>query len=240
MGGINHKPTKDPMIAFSALLSRAACEGLVAVHQANIAIEDAILADLSGQSEISASHVTKAIELMTTAVDKVDAIVTSYDRMIEAARTSGYEGNPLASRVTEVVSRDLFERRVLPPSIVEPAWGELVERISRDNLLPTFRWEQEQFKALRTPMHALIDVLRECRVSAEQGSLVQMVEHNRIPLRQRFMPVFSRWHYLVTMFLYSAAICTELYYHSDGLGTLVEESRPSAELRQREVESVAQ
>jgi len=123
MGGINHKPTKDSMIAFSALLSRTVCEGLVAVHQANIAIEDAILADLSGQSEISASHVAKAIELMTTAVDKVDAIVTSYDRMIEAARTSGYEGNPLASRVTEVVSRDLFERRVLPPSIVEPVWA---------------------------------------------------------------------------------------------------------------------
>lgn len=78
-------------------------------------------------------------------------------------------------------------------------------------------------------MHELIEVLEKCRDAAQQGLLTEMVEGNQIPLRQRFGPVFSRWYHLMTMFLYSAVICTELYYRANGLGSLIDADSSSVD-----------
>jgi len=44
MGGINHKPTKKVFTSISAFLSMKVTEAIVAVENANIALERAILA----------------------------------------------------------------------------------------------------------------------------------------------------------------------------------------------------
>ncbi len=60
------------------------------------------------------------------------------------------------------------------------------------------------------------------REAAERDALIDAVEENKIPMRQYFARLFSRWFYVFTMFLYSALMSTELAYQEKGYGTLAE------------------
>lgn len=222
MGGKNHQPTKPgiEITQSSALLSRTVDEATIFLHQSNICIENAILADLQANVAESVSCVNESIRQLHLFYGKINEIVRAWDTVLETAQRHGYRGNPMASQVSALQLDKLFEGTLLRPRILSSVWEELVNRIESENLIPTFQWERDAFRQLEKPVGQLIEVLEICKLAAQKGQLTEQVEGNRIPLRQYFGPVFSAWYYLSAMFLYSAMICTELFYRVNGLGSL--------------------
>jgi hypothetical protein len=118
---------------------------------------------------------------------------------------------------------------LITPAINRAAWDELESRIADENILKTLAWEATCFAALNEPTSALIEALEKCREMAKRDgarAMVEAVECNELPLRQRFAPVFSQWNHLHAMFLYSALMMTELFYLTNSFGTLTSENRP--------------
>jgi hypothetical protein len=123
-----------------------------------------------------------------------------------------------------------FEGGLIAPAINRAAWIELETRIADENILKTLAWEAARFAGLREPTASLIEVLERCRTLAQNEgarAMVEAIECNEVPLRQRFAPVFSLWNHLHAMFLYSALMMTELFYLTNSLGTLTSEERSS-------------
>lgn len=197
-------------------------EASILLHQANICIENAILADLGTHVEQSGNWMSEAFRQLSLFRDKVEEVVRVWDGLLEKVQKLGYKGNPLTPQVCALKLDRLFEGTLLQPRIMSPVWQDLVSRIASENLIPTFQWERDMFRQLHGPVERLLGVLETCRSAALKGKLVDQVEGNRIPLRQYFGAVFSGWYYVSCVFLYSAMICTELFYRANGLGSLAE------------------
>lgn len=210
------------LIPVSARLSRSTDEAAICLHQANMAIEDAILAEYAGDRVGSQQHVAQAIAHVKDFKQKLAAIDAAWKAMFHEMERVGYKGNPLAATLHQLRLRESFSHRLLPPAIATEAWQELELRFQKHNLPQTFAWERSLYEAMQEPADNLIAVLEVCRAAAEAGKLVESVELNVIPLRQYFAPLYSMWHYASQVFLYSAMICTELFYRTHALGSLAE------------------
>jgi hypothetical protein len=237
VGGINHKPTKKVFTSISAFLSMKVTEALVAVENANIALEKAILASCdkpmyvkpeilqnltSGGGLTSVNFLNQGIEYLRSSLEHIDLIVNTYDIMLEEMAKKGYKGNALATSLAEYRLAARLNDKVIQPTVVTHIWHEVENRIIHDNLPKTFEFERGEFCKLREPTENLILVFEAMREAAEQDNLIDAVEENKIPMRQYFARLFSRWFYVSTMFLYSALISTELAYKEKGYGTLAE------------------
>lgn len=236
MGGQNHQPTnRVRLIAPSAWLSQRVGEGLVHVLRSNSELENAIM---SGMAHLhvetlapplplaAAEYLAEAISELETSLGIISEIKTAYRNLLEAAQAENYTGNPLASQLPSFRLDQAFHGNLIIPAMNSSAWKELEARISSDNILSTLEWEATQFDALREPTSQLIQVLAEAQSLAETGggrAMVEAIECNELPLRQRFARVFSLWNHLHALFLYSALAMTELFYRTNSLGTLLNE-----------------
>lgn len=239
MGGQNHQPTNQVrLIAPSALLSQRVGDGFSHVLRANSDLENAIIVgmdrlhveDLAPKLPRSAAdYLGDAIDHLEASVATLSAIDVAFANLLAAAEAENYHGNPLASQIASFGLVDSFAGGLIAPAVNREAWDELEARIADQNILKTLVWEAECFKDLREPTESLIEVLEQCRamsLSAGARAMVEAIECNEVPLRQRFAPVFSRWNHLHAMFLYSALAMTELFYLTNSFGTLTSETRP--------------
>ncbi len=156
MGGINHKPTKKVFTSVSAFLSMKVTEALVAVENANIALEKAILAscdkpmyvkpeilrDLaSGGTSASMYFLNEGIRYLRSSLEDIDLIVASYNIMLEEMQKEGYDGNPLATNLAEYRLCDRLDGEVIQPTVLTSIWHEIEHHIIHDNLPKTFEFE---------------------------------------------------------------------------------------------------
>lgn len=237
MGGINHKPTRTKFTSVSAFLSMKVTEALVAVENANIVLEKAILASCdkpmyvkpgilralaSGGASAAVNFLDEGVGYLRSSLKDIDVIVNTYDIMLEEMAKDGYKGNALATSLAEYRLAGRLDGKVIQPAVLTSIWHEVEHRIIHDNLPKTFEFEREEFRKLKEPTEDLILVFEAMREAAEQDDLIDAVEENKVPMRQYFARLFSRWYYLSTMFLYSALISTELAYQEKGYGTLAE------------------
>lgn len=238
MGGQNHQPTnRVRLIAPSAWLSQRVGDGFSQVLRANSELENAIIVGMDrlhvegfvlGLPLSAEEYLAKSIEFLRASIATVGEIETGFANLLDAAKAENYQGNPLASKVASFGLAEKFAGSVAVPAINQAVWDELETRIAKDNILKTLAWEATQFGELRAPTHSLIEVLETCKAIAQRDgarSMVEAIECNELPLRQRFAPVFSRWNHLHAMFLYSALMMTELFYLTNSFGTLTGEER---------------
>ena len=240
MGGQNHQPTSEiQLIAPSAWLSQCVGDGFTQVLQANSELEKAIIVgmdrlrveELAPELPCSAAeYLGTAINHLQTSLAAVSAIEAGYANLLAAAEAENYHGNPLASKVASFDLAEKFEGGLVASPINRAVWFELEERVACENILKTLTWEAARFAELREPTASLIEVLEQCRALAQNEgarAMVEAIERNEVPLRQRFAPVFSLWNHLHAMFLYSALMMTELFYLTNSFGTLTSDERPS-------------
>lgn len=236
MGGQNHQPTnRVRLIAPSAWLSQRVGDGFSQVLRANSELENAIIVGMDrlhvegfvSDLPFSADeYLSKSIEHLRASIATVGEIEAGFANLLDAAKMENYLGNPLASKVADFRLAEKFAGRLVVPAINQAVWDELEARIAKDNILKTLAWEAAQFGELRAPTVLLLDVLEKCKTIAQRDgerAMVEAVECNELPLRQRFAPVFSRWNHLHAMFLYSALMMTELFYLTNSFGTLTNE-----------------
>jgi hypothetical protein len=239
VGGQNHQPTnRIRLIAPSAWLSRCVGDGFSHVLRANSELENAIIVGMDrlhvnalapDLPDSALAYLGRSIEHLRASLAMLPEIEAGYDNLLDAARAENYQGNPLASDLPRFDLAASFEGGLVTPAINRAAWDELEARIADQNILGTLAWEATCFTALAEPTISLIEVIEECRLIAGRDgarAMVEAIELNELPLRQRFAPVFSRWNHLHAMFLYSALIMTELFYRTNAYGTLLSEEGP--------------
>ncbi|HSW09864.1 MAG TPA: hypothetical protein VLK32_03050 [Bacillota bacterium] len=237
MGGKNHKPTKKPFLALSAWLSLKVDEGLVHVHEANIALERAFLAVCcspdflmpvsGGDSDnglvgrrAAAEHLARGEQRLQASLSSIHEVLVGYEDLLNKMEEAGYSGNPLAQKLGQLALADRFTGVVIEPEVLDGPWRRVETWMQYGNLPEAFRREAEEFARLREVTEDLLRAWHKCQEAAEEGTLVDAVETNTIPLRRHFARLFSRRYYVATLFLYSALISTELAYMEQGLPSL--------------------
>lgn len=232
MGGQNHQPTNRVTTSPSAWLSQKVGEGFMSVLEANNHLENAIMLgmdkvyvkDVTRNVEGPAAiHLQRTVDCLQRSKNLIKDIQSGFDRVLDAAASEGYKGNPLAQELPSLRLLQQFEGALVLPYSNNAAWKDIESRISQCNILDTLRWEKGQFSALEQPTEDLLDVMRSCQHICERDgdkSLVDAIENNEIALRQFYAQVFSLWNYLHAMFLYSALMMTELFYRANGYPSL--------------------
>ena len=169
MGGKNHQPTNRVTTSPSAWLSQRVSEGFIRVLEANNHLENAIMLgmdrvyvkdvtpDLKGPAT---THIQAAIVCLRCSASIVGDIRLGFDRVLEAARSEGYIGNPLARKLPALDLLQQFEGSLVRPYSNRAIWSELVTRIGESNILETLRWERDQFALLEQPMEDLLNVMQ--------------------------------------------------------------------------------
>lgn len=233
MGGQNHQPTNRVTTSPSAWLSQKVGEGFIGVLEANNHLENAIMLgmqkvyvqdvtpDLKGPASL---HLGNAITCLERSKNLISAIQGGFNRVLDAAASEGYTGNPLARKLPSLRLLPQFEGVLVQPHSNSAVWTELERRIADGNILETLRWERDQFSLLAQPMDDLIAVMLLCKSICEskgEKALVDTIENNESPLRQHYAQVFSLWNHLHAMFLYSALMMTELFYRANGYPSLL-------------------
>lgn len=236
MGGINHKPTRKKFAVLSALLSKKVTEAFVATHMANIMIEHVLIASSNEGDYLIPKEVrnqindlakaqfylSEAIRQLEEALKGLEEVDEMYDLLIDALAQDGYQGNPLAPRIYDLHLREQFDGTIILPHLLVDVWDEIASKIEAENLPATFQFEQSLFRNLQPLIYDLLDVLKRAREVVGSGQFIEALESNTLPLRTYFARVFSYLYYVMTTFLYSTLISTELFYQSEGLPSLVE------------------
>lgn len=234
MGAKNHQPTNTILTGISAWLSQRLGMGLIEVQRANNHLEDAIMLgmnkkyvedlaiDLSGTC---VDHLRSALAALEASKHHAHETQRGFDRILDAAKTEGYTGNPLASQVEEYRLDKLFSESFIGTTLNETIWRKVVGNIKQHNILHTLRWEKEQFSNLPKFTDDFAETLRQCifRADSDGGeAMVYAVENNQIPVRQYGFRLFSAWSDADLAFTYSALVMTELYYRANGFPSLAD------------------
>ena len=233
MGGQNHQPTNRVTTSPSAWLSQKVGEGFMSVLEANNHLENSIMlgmnkvyvedvtSSIDGPAE---THLQRTIDCLQRSKRLIKDIQSGFDRVLQAAASEGYKGNPLAQKLPTLHLQKQFEGSLILPYSNSAVWEELETRIAQSNILDTLRWESQQFSKLEEPTDYLIGIVQSCKNLCERDgekALVDAIENNEVPLRQFYAQVFSLWNHLHAMFLYSALIMTELFYRVNAYPSLI-------------------
>jgi len=208
--------------------------GLIEVQRANNHLEDAIMLGMNKKyvedlattlSGTCVDHLQKALTALDASKRHAKETQNGFERVLEAAESEGYIGNPLASKVDEYQLDKLFSESFVVTSINDKIWREVIRNIKHHNILHTLHWEKKQFSDLPKFTDDFAETLRQCISRANRHgdwAMVCAVEDNQIPVRQYGFRLFSTWSYADLVFTYSALVMTELYYRANDLPSLAE------------------
>jgi hypothetical protein len=213
MGGINHQPCKN-YLGESTRLSRFISLARANFEFANVALEDIILAEMSGQKAstgpmrhqlqlcqdhlLGAVHITNELEGKMHALNYVDLPPLHEIDLIAVGRTLVAKGmvNPAAwTRMSGLMKERTF-------------YGNLA--LIRDHLGILLKLTQD-----------LLSGVVQLGDHADDGNLQLVVDENRAGnIKEPFARLYVTWGDFHEMFLASSLVSTEVWYAHMSFGSL--------------------
>ena len=224
MGGKNHQPCNqpyrvssehEPYLVYSTQMSRALSGALSALEQANIHLEDVLLAELKGGS----LRLQPAVEQVQASEAQLEMFLFNVDALRAAMQENGYRDLP----TLQAIDLETLGERLAVNSMVEHSAWELVVQKMRSsggfyNVLAYDKAEGEELKQTTLLLRGRLQGLTK---AAEEGRLTQVVEDNEEGnLKIEFAQAYQKWCAFHQVFLASSMLTTELWYQHRGCGTL--------------------
>lgn len=122
----------------------------------------------------------------------------------------------------------------------DKAWKEITGTYKEGGFRKALYVLQLKFVAVNKETRNLLAVIKNHRASAERGLFMSDVEENKIPLRQQFAKILTRWNEALNLFRYSSLISTEIYLHDEGYPSLSEYEKAETKVSQYARNSVLQ
>lgn len=215
MGGINHQPCRTYLYASTAM-SRAFSRGRMCFEQANIALEDLILAELSGNT----GSVEPILEALSEAGMHVDEMVVRIRELRLKMDEENYVDLPSLSTIDlAALGRALVDDGVLDNDM---GWSVIQELTKEGGFAAVLDHFEDSALALSEELGELCSAVNASRPAAASGDISSILEENRNGnFRSRFAAAYSTWNAFMERFLASSMLSTELWYRFNRYGSLV-------------------
>lgn len=214
MGGKNHKPC-GLFLKNSTLLSRALSVAYAELELSNVALEDLILAELSGSR------------------GTVDPIIFKLNNSIGGLASAQEAMTALRQQMDEANYTDL-------PTLHSVDWDEVGSHFIDDDLIGRAEWSeavsitcQESFYGMLSRFDLdiaklvqeskmLCERIAHLEQSAIAGDVNTVLEENRTGnIRPQFARLYSKWAAFNQLFLASSLLSTEVWYAFNNHGSMV-------------------
>lgn len=203
MGGINHQPCHG-YIEESTVLSRSVSEAQKFLWEANISIEDVILREINQKEFGSYDSIVISLEKSVDALKCADNDFRKLSLKMDRMR---FVSKPTALNFEQLTAAWKKENFIID----DDQWKEIVEIYKEGGFRNALYVLQLKFVAVNKETRNLLAVIKQYRQSAENRLFMSDVEENKIPLRQQFAKILTRWSEALNLFRYSSLISTEIY-----------------------------
>ncbi|MEK7606658.1 MAG: hypothetical protein AAB444_00445 [Patescibacteria group bacterium] len=206
------------------MMSRALSRGRMCFEQANIALEDLILAELGGK--------ICSIDPILVALDSSHAHISDMVNHVDLLRHEMNQRNyvDLPTLLTTNLT-DLGDALTDEGIIDSKArWQEVQEKMENGGFVAVLNMIERNARDIKHETELLRRVIAACALSASSGKVAMILEENsRGNFRADFAKMYSNWNVFMGRFLASSMLSTELWYRFNRYGSLV--SAPSIAAR---------
>ncbi len=220
MGGKNHQPC-SVYLRNSTQLSRCVSEAYVALEQANVALEDIILAELDGD-RVDIQPISAALQ------SSLNAITAAED--VSLALRDQMKENDFVDLPT-LKTADLGEmgRSFIKTGMVNSrAWSLVRAKMEKGGFVFVLDHFDARLVEIKKKSQALLDQVGVLESPARNGRIVDIMEKNRDGnIKMVFAQLYTAWSNFHEEFLASSMISPELWYSSRGYGSLLQETSAS-------------
>ncbi len=216
MGGMNHQPC-GRYLANSTRVSRFMSVAKSNLELANVALEDLILAELDGQIGDSAP----IIGFLDLSKDNLESMTMAMHDLAQQMLDEGYADLP----PMKTIDLTMFGREMRAAGLhrSESSWIVIAAMMQNSGFAPTLRHHVESTKHLVDLTDALKGRIVNAGEAVQCGQLSLALEENRA---ENFKPEFARlytsWANFQQEFLASSMISTEVWYHFNQNGSLID------------------
>ncbi len=220
MGGMNHQPCGS-YLPKSTELSKQVSLITIAMHQANVHLEEVILAELDGYSGKVQSIISSLVSVESGLSEALH--INEELRFMMAA--NGYRD--LAPLETIAWDSDLALRMRDEGLVAVGSWRRMVDIMRRKTFYGNLDYFDQGFKKTRD----LTIALRECfeNLPRECARKIHLVaeENQEGNFKKPFAQLFTRWLKFQQDFLASSLVSTEVWYASTHVGSVLESNQPA-------------
>lgn len=199
----------------STTLSKSVSVAYKFLWEANIDIEDAILAEIKRQEPSSYNSIISALENSVGALELVDhnfeKLSQKMDRLHFVLKPAviNFEQTSIKWEKYGYIANDKF-------------WKEIISLYKEGGFRNAIGSLRNRFVITNQETRDLLAMIKNHKQSAANRLFMADIEENKIPLRQHFARVLTCWDKALSLFRYSSLISTELYLRDRGYPQLAE------------------
>lgn len=219
MGGQNHQPCNKPGTSYlkhSTRMSRSASQAYLALEQANVHLEDVILAELEGNGG-SIDPIVSSLEASAAEIENLRSQIRD---LREEMERHDYADLPTLQN-TDL--DHLGERLVSDGMVSNDAWARVVGTMKQNGFFGVLRLFDASAKELVEHTHTLRAKIALLDAAAQKAAINRILEENQPGnIKVEFARLYTAWDQFHRLFLTSSMLSTELWYAFNGNGSLVE------------------
>ncbi|MCK4520734.1 hypothetical protein KAT95_02590 [Candidatus Parcubacteria bacterium] len=203
------------------MLSKVTSDILVELEMANSLLEDALLTEIhgNGDSQQEKYYMEGAIEHLIATDNRLGKAIDCIDHLLAKMERLNFQDTAELDQMIELENAFLAQR-IIPERC--SAWKGAITTIEEGGFRKIFYQFHSSLEEIKEDLGVLIEVFYECQKYATEGSLLQAIESNEIPLRQNFVRVYVAYLNFSATFACSSIISTELYLKTQGYPSLAE------------------
>lgn len=220
MGGINHQPCGSYLLN-STKMSRCLSLALAKLELGNVALEDIIIAELSGKT----SSIDEFNERLVDSRGHLVEMRTASSSLRQQMDSAGFTDLPTLHKVDLVsLGKSLAESGC----ISQDHWKNIAKTMLQGGFYKALDAIDRGIARLITETDELIANVKSLKLAADNGNVAKTLEENANGnIRPSFAKLFTSWTDFHNMFLASSLLSTELWYAWNGYGSLVDRSLQS-------------
>lgn len=219
MGGKNHQPC-GRYLKNSTLMSRSMSLAMSSLELANVALEDVILAELSGSTGDTTPILLQLDESMNHLTDMQDAACALAEQM----KAEDYVDLPPMKTIDMVG----FGREMRAAGLhrSEASWLTISTLMQKSGFEQTLRHHSATVVRIMELTRDLKSRIVDTGRAAEDGQLTAELEQNKaLNFKAEFARVYTAWAEFQQEFLASSMVSTEVWYSFNKAGSLLELNR---------------
>lgn len=222
MGGKNHQPCNQ-YLRHSTVMSRHLSKVVVSVEQANIVLEDVILAELDG----TAGDLGPSLQNLDNAQASTSEFMRSVLHLRQSMDENRYSDLPVRHAVDfDQIGETFVEQGLVDAQSWDRVSGRFQQGTFRD-VLDMFEEGADGIFAMITDLRARLSLLSQ---EVQGGNVCRTIEENGTAnIKVEFATLYSTlWRFNLD-FLASSMLSTELWYQTIGVGGV---TTPQTKIRQ--------
>lgn len=216
MGGMNRRPCKN-FLKPSTMLSKHVSMANLQLLQANVFLDDILLAEMDG-SKKSLSPIVSSLKKSIGSLANASITIVSLKELMDAKNY--HELPPLLTMNLKGIGCELAEHGAINLA----AWNKMRVMMRDRTFYANVSYFSSMFQKLKVETSELVEKFLALEHRAEAGSLMAVLEENEPGnIKLSFAKLLTSWTTFMQEFLASSLVSTEIWYAYGGFGSILDD-----------------